>query len=96
VSSLQPTGAEYDVSLYDQSFYAQGPLPQSTWQSVTAEGHALAVRMKVNVLPSGGNAGSVFDTGTFDNMVFDGFSGQTASILQVNAFNAVIEAGNYI
>lgn len=96
ISSFRPTGAVYDQSLYDQSFYAQGPLPQSTWQSVTAEGHALAVRMKINVLPSGVGGGSVFDTGTFDNMLFDGFSGQQASILQVNSFNAVVEMGGFI
>ena len=96
VSSFVATGGIYDTSLYDASFYAQGPLPQSTWQSVQAEGHALAVRMKVNVLPSGSGAGSVFDTGTFDNMLFDGFQGQQPSILQINAFNAVIELGNYI
>lgn len=96
VSTFIATGGIYDTSLYDSSFYAQGPLPQSTWQSVEAEGHALAVRMKVNVLPMGGGANSVFDVGTFDNMVFDGFSGQQASILQINAFNAVIEMGNFI
>lgn len=96
VTSFTATGGIYDVSLYDQSFYAQGPLPQSTWQSVQAEGHALAVRMKVNVLPTGGGSGSVFDTGTFDNMLFDGYTGQQPSILQVNAFSAVIEMGSFI
>ena len=96
VTSFTITGGIYDQSLYDSSFYAQGPLPQSSWQSVNAEGHALAVRMKVNVLPSGANQTSVFDTGVFDSMVFDGFSGQAASILQINAFNAVIEMGNFI
>jgi hypothetical protein len=96
VSSFAANGAIYDVSTYDNSFYAQGPLPQSTWQSVNAEGHALAVRMKVNVLPSGGGANSVFDVGTFDHMLFDGYAGQSPSILQINAFNAVIELGNYI
>lgn len=96
VSALVASGGIYDTSLYDQSFYAQGPLPQSTWQSVQAEGHALAVRMKVNVLPPGAGQTSVFDTGTFDSMVFDGYSGQQPSILQINAFNAVVEMGNYI
>jgi hypothetical protein len=52
--------------------------------------------MKVNVLPSGSNQQSVFDTGVFDTMVFDGYSGQAASILQINAFNSVIEVGNFI
>jgi hypothetical protein len=96
VSSFTATGGIYDTSTYDNSFYAQGPASQSLWQSVEAEGHALAVRMKVNVLPMGLGAGSVFDTGTFDSMVFDGFQGQQPSILQINAFNAVIELGNYI
>ena len=97
VSTFTAIGGIYDVSLYDQSFYAQGPLPISVWQSVNAEGHALAVRMKVNVLPTGAaNTSSVFDTGTFDNMIFDGYQGQNASILQLNAFNAVIEMGNFL
>jgi hypothetical protein len=96
ISSFVATGGVYDKSLYDQSFYAQGPLAQSNWQSVNAEGHALAVRMKVNVLPSGIGGGSVFDTGTFDNMLFDGFQGQQPSILQINSFNAVVELGNFI
>ena len=96
VSSFRATGGIYDTSTYDASNYAQGALPQSLWQSVQAEGHALAVRMKVNVLPVGTGAGSVFDTGTFDNAIFDGYTGQQASILQINSFNAVIELGAYI
>lgn len=96
VSTFIATGGIFDTSLYDQSFYAQGPLAQSLWQSVQAEGHALAVRMKVNVLPSGGGVSSVFDSGVFDDIVFDGYSGQQPSILQINAFNAVVEMGNFI
>jgi hypothetical protein len=96
VSPFTATGAIYDTSVYDASFYAQGALPQSLWQSVQAEGHALAVRMKVNVLPAGGGANAAFDVGTFDNAVFDGYTGQQASILQINAFNAVIEMGSFI
>lgn len=96
VTSLTASGGIYDTSVYDAAFYAQGPLPQSTWQSVQAEGHALAVRMKVNVLPSGIGAGSVFDTGTFDHMLFDGFQGQSPTVLQIFAFNAVIEMGSYV
>lgn len=96
VTAFQQTGGQYDISEWDNAVYAQGPAPQSNWQSVQAEGHALAVRMKVNVLPTGGAGQSIFDTGTFDNMTFDGFAGQAASILQINAFNSVIEAGNYV
>jgi hypothetical protein len=96
VTALVATGGIYDTSTYDNSFYAQGPLPQSSWQSVNAEGHALAVRMKVNVLPPGASQQSVFDTGVFDSMLFDGYSGEQPSILQINAFSAVIEMGSYI
>lgn len=96
VTAFAQTGGQYDISFWDNAVYAQGPAPQSNWQSVLAEGHALAVRMKVNVLPSGGAGQSVFDTGTFDTMTFDGFTGQAPSILQINAFNAVAEIGNYV
>ncbi len=96
VSSFTATGGAYDAATYDNGVYAQGALSQSSWQSTQAEGHALAVRMKVNVLPTGVSGQSVFDSGVFDTMTFDGFAGQAASILQINAFNAVIEMGNYI
>lgn len=93
VSSFAPTGGVYDTSTYNNSVYAQGPLPLSNWQSVQAQGHALAVRIKINVLPSGANGTSAFDVGAFDIMVFDAFTGQAASVLQINSFNAVIEMG---
>lgn len=96
VTAFSQTGGQYDISEWDNAVYAQGPAPQSNWQSVQAEGHALAVRMKVNVLPSGGASQSVFDTGVFDTMTFDAFEGQAPSILQINAFNAVVEVGNYV
>lgn len=96
VSSFTATGGAYDAATYDNGLYAQGALSQSSWQSTQAEGHALAVRMKVNVLPTGVSGQSVFNSGVFDTMTFDGFAGQAASILQINAFNAVIEMGNYI
>jgi len=95
VTTQQPSGAQYDVSLYDSSFYASGIQTQSLWQDVAAEGHALAIRMKVNTVPSGAGAGSVFDTGVFDTMVFDGF-GTGTQTLQLMAYNAIIKKGGFI
>ena len=57
----------------------------------------------MNVAPSGTSAivASVFDTGTFDSMLFDGNGNITASgsgltTLQVNAFESLIEFGGPI
>jgi hypothetical protein len=95
VTTPQPSGAQYDISLYDNSFYASGIQTQSLWQDVAAEGHALAIRMKVNTIPSGAGGSSVFDTGVFDTMVFDGL-GTGTQTLQVMAFNAIIKKGGFI
>lgn len=94
-SSITPVGATYDASVYDTGTYAEGDVTLTHWLSVTAEGLALAVRMKVNVVPSGAGAESVFDTGVFDAMVFDGFASEEA-VLRVNAFNAMMEYGSNV
>jgi hypothetical protein len=95
VTSPMPAGALYDVSLWDASFYASGFQTQDLWQDAIGEGHALAVRMKVNTVPSGPGGTSVFDTGVFDTMVFDGF-GTTPTTLQIMAFNALVRKGGFI
>src|SRR5215467_1461297 len=95
VTSPAPIGAQYDISLYDQSFYAAGAAVQDLWQDAIGEGHALAIRMKVNTVPSGAGGTSAFDVGVFDTMVFDGF-GTATSILQVMAFNAIVRKGGFI
>lgn len=95
VTSPAPAGAEYDVSLYDSSVYASGIQIQNLFQDAIGEGHALAIRMKVNTIPSGAGGSSVFDTGVFDMMVFDGF-GTTPTTLQVMAFNAIVRKGGFI
>lgn len=95
VTTPAPAGAQYDVSLYDQAVYAAGAQVQDLWQDAIGEGHALAIRMKANVIPSGAGGSSVFDTGTFDMMVFDGF-GTTPQVLQVMAFNAIVRKGGFI
>jgi hypothetical protein len=92
VSAITPVGGVYDTSVYDTGTYAAGESSLSPWLSVLAQGRALALRMKVNVLPSGTDSQSIFDTGTFDVMVFDPLTSDTAT-LQVNAFNTLMELG---
>lgn len=102
---LTPSGALWDISAWDQSQWSSGVITVNNWLSVTALGTALALRMKVNLGGVGtANAtaiGSVFDTGTFDTMVFDGNGATQASgtllvTLQVNAFESIMEFGGPI
>jgi hypothetical protein len=92
INSITPLGAIYDTSVYDLGLYAAGNAALVAWQSIEAQGRALALRMNVNVLPTGTNNQSVFDTGVFDTMVFDGLS-STDATLQLNAFNVLVEFG---
>lgn len=92
VASILPGGAQFDFSTFDSSVFATGDQTITTFLSAEAIGRALAIRMQVNVAPSGPGGQSVFDTGVFDVAVFDGFAGVDGD-LQVNAFNVVIEKG---
>lgn len=105
VTILTPTGALWDTSLWDTGIWSTGSAPVINWLSATALGTALAIRMIIN-LAAGGSSGaaassSVFDTGVFDTMLFDGngaiiASGQGVPILQVNAFEVALEFGGPI
>lgn len=92
INSITPLGAIYDVSVYDTGLYAAGDATLVSWQSIEAQGRALALRMKVNILPAGTSNQSVFDLGVFDTMVFDGLASSDAT-LQLNAFNVLVEFG---
>lgn len=92
-------GALWDVALWDVATWPEASIIITNWDSVDALGHALAVRMRVNV--SGTEPGVTlegFDFGKFDTAEFDAFpvSGGSAPILQVNAFNAIMELGGFI
>lgn len=95
VAVLTPAGAKYDISLYDSSTYAAGPAPQGLWDDVQAQGHALAIRMKITLSNTGAGPSSVFDTGVFDTMVFDG-AGTGTNTLQIFAFNSLVKFGGTI
>jgi hypothetical protein len=95
ISSIQGSGAQYDVALYDSSIYSGGLFTQSSWQGTTGEGIALAVRMKVNLLPIGAGPSSVFGTMQFGTMMFGG-AGPATQILQSNGFLVSMEMGGYV
>lgn len=95
VQSINPTGAQFGTAIFGTSTFGGGLVTQGLWQATEGQGHALALRMKVNLLPAGAGGQSVFDTGTFDAMVFDDFGNQT-STLQVYAFNSLVIFGGVI
>lgn len=104
VTILTPSGGVWDTALWDTASWSTGAITVNNWLSVTALGTALAVKMLVNVQGSGGGSGvsnSVFDTGVFDTMVFDGNGSTVASgtnllTLQINSFEALMEFGSPI
>jgi hypothetical protein len=89
------SGALWDSAIWDQSVWPQPSQPVTQWLSVQAIGHALAVRMQVNSSPIAVEALAVFDVALFDDAEFDeGVPG--APVLQVNAFNSILEYGGFI
>lgn len=95
VTTATATGATFGSGIFGTATFAAGTSTQTIWQGTQAQGHALAVRMKVNLLPAGAGGQSVFDTGVFDTMVFDGF-GTATNTLQVNAWNTMLVFGGTI
>ena len=105
VTILTPTGAVWDVSLWDSAVWSTGTVTVINWLSVNALGTALAVRMLVNLAGGGSSSSvaqsSVFDTGVFDTMIFDGNGAVTQSgvgipTLQINVFELSLEFGGPI
>lgn len=85
----------WDVARWDVSSWPGLASIFDSWLSVEAIGHAMAIRMRVNVTTVPDSI-AVFDTATFDVSSFDeGFS-LTPSVLQVNAFNSIAELGGAI
>jgi hypothetical protein len=87
--------ATWDLSLWDVAVWPQPSAPVTSWLSVQAIGHALAVRMQVNATSTPVESLGEFDVGLFDSAEFDEGAGG-APILQVNAFNAILEYGGFI
>jgi len=102
VTILTPSGAMWDVNLWDNAIWSSGTVTVLNWLTVGVIGVALAIKMAVNLAGSASSTSlitsSVFDTGVFDAMVFDGngavtASGAGASVFRINAFEAIMEFG---
>lgn len=68
----------------------------ASWLSVNAIGHAMAIRMRVNVGDPAAAGGALFDYSMFDQAAFDGGLSSSLPVLQVNAFNCIAEMGGAI
>lgn len=90
-------GAQWDVAKWDNSQWPALSVNYKSWLSVMAIGHAMAIRMRVNLTTTGAQGGvGVFDLSVFDAGVFDGGISDTLPILQLNVFNSILEEGGAI
>ncbi len=90
------SGAVWDTALWDTALWPGLSINFIQWLSVDAIGHALAVRMRVNVTaPNILNLGE-FDIAQFDVATFDASSSPNLPVLQINAFNSISEYGGAI
>lgn len=91
-------GALWDEALWDSAVWF-GQLVQTTnWLSAQALGHALAIHMTMNIAGTSEDIGDIgiFDFSEFDSAQFDVGIDASSSILQVNAFNTILEVGGFI
>jgi hypothetical protein len=89
-------GTLWDSAIWDQSVWPPLTQTQTDWYSTQALGHALAVRMQVNLGVLGGVGGEgLFDVALFDQAIFDGVPVGMVT-LQVNAFNTILEMGAFV
>lgn len=102
ISVITPSGALWDVGLWDVGIWSGGLVTVNNWVGAGAIGTVMAVHMSFNLAgTSSVQSQSVFDTGVFDEMVFDGngsiiASGQNIPTLQIQQFEAIINAGGAI
>lgn len=85
----------WDVAKWDVATWPGAASIYDSWLSVDAIGHALAIRMRVNVTTVT-NGLALFDSAKFDFATFDESLGTTLPTLQVNAFNTIAELGGAI
>lgn len=90
-------GALWDEAVWDISVWFGSVVQTTSWLSAQALGHALAVHMTVNI-STAENSGTqaIFDFSRFDEAAFDSGVDTTATTLQVNAFNSLLELGGFI
>lgn len=95
--TILDSGSLWDEAKWDTAIWFGSIVQTTQWLSAQALGHALAVHLSVNIstLVNPGTQG-VFDFSFFDQAQFDAGVSNNSSILQVNAFNAILEAGGFI
>jgi hypothetical protein len=92
--SLIVGGVLWDAAIWDTSVWPGTELNFIDWLSVEALGHALAVRLRVNVNAVGNYAAQgLFDVSQFDVGGFDLSLSPNLPVLRVNAFNSILEMG---
>jgi hypothetical protein len=97
VINISATGVLWDSAIWDVSLWPSGSTNFIQWLSVEAIGHAFAARMHFTLPASTvGQPSSVFDTAVFDTATFDSTANGSPIVLQVNAFNAILETGGAI
>lgn len=85
----------WDVALWDVALWPATSINYTNWLTIDGIGHTLAIRMQINATNILGNA--TFDNALFDQSTFtSGAGGPTLPVLQVNAFNTVLEMGGAI
>jgi hypothetical protein len=86
----------WDQAIWDQSIWPALTASFNQFLSVEAIGHALAIRMRVNINVGSQTFASVFDSAEFDTAVFGGSLNPNIPVIQVNAFNSIAELGGAI
>ena len=86
----------WDQAIWDQSKWPSLTISFNRFLSVEALGHAMAIRMRVNITNTTGLIGSVFDEDVFDTAIFGLTPDPNIPIVQVNAFNSIAELGGAI
>lgn len=92
------SGALWDIAVWDTSIWFGSIVQTTNWLSTQAIGHALAVHLTMNISTSSSivQDPSYFDFAYFDETQFDAAVSTLATVLQVNAFNTIIETGAFI
>lgn len=86
----------WDSAIWDFSIWPTLTVNFTNWLTVNVIGHALALRMRINLAASGLSSTGTFDVGVFDTATFDGSINDNVPVLKVNAFNSISEMGGAI
>lgn len=90
-------GALWDIAVWDTDVWFGSIVQTINWLSTEALGHALAIHLTLNVTTNTipGTPG-MFDFALFDAGLFDVGPNTIPTILQINAFNAILELGGFV